>query len=197
MDKQVISAILTSKDVTPLDSECDIEELILSISGIDKTVEWYKELKKKRIEKITAEIDKLSSRKERLKEVIVATLDENNKKSLNFPGVGKVSVRNVKGKWDWDEEDNDSLISYIQKELEGDELDKIVVTKTTIVRTPLKKVLDLWEKNGSLPSTVKRVDDKQSLSVTVDKSFSDFQKMQDILQSVEEIDVEEMDELEI
>jgi len=197
MDKQVISAILTSKDVTPLDSECDIEELILSISGIDKTVEWYKELKKKRIEKITAEIDKLSSRKERLKEVIVATLDENNKKSLNFPGVGKVSVRNVKGKWDWDEEDNDSLISYIQKELEGDELDKIVVTKTTIVRTPLKKVLDIWEKNGSLPSTVKRVDDKQSLSVTVDKSFSDFQKMQDILQSVEEIDVEEMDELEI
>lgn len=197
MDKQVISAILTSKDVTPLDSECDIEELILSISGIDKTVEWYKELKKKRIEKITAEIDKLSSRKERLKEVIVATLDENNKKSLNFPGVGKVSVRNVKGKWDWDEEDNDSLISYIQKELEGDELDKIVVTKTTIVRTPLKKVLDLWEKNGSLPSTVKRVDDKQSLSVTVDKSFSDFQKMQDILQSVEEIDVEDMDELEI
>jgi len=197
MDKQVISAILTSKDVTPLDSECDIEELILSISGIDKTVEWYKELKKKRIEKITAEIDKLSSRKERLEEVIVATLDENNKKSLNFPGVGKVSVRNVKGKWDWDEEDNDSLISYIQKELEGDELDKIVVTKTTIVRTPLKKVLDLWEKNGSLPSTVKRVDDKQSLSVTVDKSFSDFQKMQDILQSVEEIDVEEMDELEI
>jgi len=197
MDKQVISAILTSKDVTPLDSECDIEELILSISGIDKTVEWYKELKKKRIEKITAEIDKLSSRKERLKEVIVATLDENNKKSLNFPGVGKVSVRNVKGKWDWDEEDNDSLISYIQKELEGDELDKIVVTKTTIVRTPLKKVLDLWEKNGSLPSSVSRVDDKQSLSVTVDKSFSDFQKMQDILQSVEEIDVEEMDELEI
>ena len=197
MDKQVISAILTSKDVTPLDSECDIEELILSISGIDKTVEWYKELKKKRIEKITAEIDKLSSRKERLKEVIVATLDENNKKSLNFPGVGKVSVRNVKGKWDWDEEDNDSLISYIQKELEGDELDKIVVTKTTIVRTPLKKVLDIWEKNGSLPSTVKRVDDKQSLSVTVDKSFSDFQKMQDILQSVEEIDVEDMDELEI
>jgi hypothetical protein len=195
MDKKDIVTMLTSKDVTPLESECDIEELILSISGIDKTLEWYKELKKKRIEKITAEMDKLSKRKDRLKDVIAATLTENGTKSLNFPGIGKVSVRNVKGKWNI--EDEESLAAYLQKELEGEELNKIVVTKTVIVKAPLKKVLDLWEKNGSLPSTVEREDDKQSLSVTVDKSFSDAQKMQDALQSVEDIDVEDMDDLEI
>ena len=195
MDKKDIVTMLTSEDVTHLEEECDIEELILSISGIDKTLEWYKELKKKRIEKITAEMDKLSKRKDRLKDVIAATLTENGTKSLNFPGIGKVSVRNVKGKWNI--EDEESLAAYLQKELEGEELNKIVVTKTVIVKAPLKKVLDLWEKNGSLPSTVEREDDKQSLSVTVDKSFSDAQKMQDALQSVEDIDVEDMDDLEI
>jgi hypothetical protein len=197
MDKKDIVTMLTSEDVTHLEEECDIEELILSISGIDKTLEWYKELKKKRIEKIAVEVDKLSKRKERLQEVIKATLNKNNKKSLNFPGVGKVSTRNVKGKWEWEDEDNDTLIAYLQKELEGEELDKIVVTKPTIAKAPLKKVLDLWEKNGSLPSTVTRADEKQSLSVTVDKSFSDTQKMLDALQSVEDINVEDMDDLEI
>ena len=52
MDKKDIVTMLTSKDVTPLESECDIEELILSISGIDKTLEWYKELKKFAIVKV-------------------------------------------------------------------------------------------------------------------------------------------------
>ena len=195
MDNKTIVTILTSEDVTPLDSECDIEDLILSIKGLDERMAWYKTLKDDRVAKITQEIEKLSNRKNRLKEVITATLKEKDKKTLNFPGVGKVSVKNLKGTWDI--KDEDSLKVHLGKELDKDAFEKIVVTKESVSKAELKKVLEMWEKSGSLPVSVERTEDRQSLSVIIDKTFSNSQKMQDVLQSVDEINVEDMDELTI
>jgi hypothetical protein len=195
MDNKTIVTILTSEDVTPLDSECDIEDLILSIKGLDERMAWYKTLKDDRVAKITQEIEKLSNRKNRLKEVITATLKEKDKKTLNFPGVGKVSVKNLKGTWDI--KDEYSLKVHLGKELDKDAFEKIVVTKESVSKAELKKVLEMWEKSGSLPVSVERTEDRQSLSVIIDKTFSDSQKMQDVLQSVDEINVEDMDELTI
>ena len=195
MDNKIIATILTSEDVTPLESECDIEDLIVSIRGLDERIEWYQILKNDRIAKISQEIEKLSNRKKRFKEVIAATLNDKDKKSLNFPGVGKVAVKTLKGTWDI--KDEDSLKTHLGKELDKDTFEKIVITKESVSKTALKKLLDAWEKSGSVPSSVERTEDKQSLSVTIDKDFSNSQKMQEALQSVDEINVEDMDELEL
>jgi len=195
MDNNTMTKILSDKEVHPLDSEFEIEELLLSVNGLDKKIAWYKELKKQRAEKITKEINKLSVRKDRLKEIIKATLEHNDKTSLNFPGIGKVVIKKTKGTWKVNDEE--SLIAFLKKELETKEFEKIVNVKPSILKTELNKILNMREKSGSLPSSVDREDDKKSLSVTIDKDFSENQKMQALIQSVEEINVEDMDELEI
>ena len=195
MDSKTIATILSSGNVKPLDSEFEIEELILSVNGINEKISWYKELKKQRMEKITSEIDKLEGRRNLLKEIIISTLKKNEKTSLNFPGIGKVVMKKTEGIWKV--EDEESLIKYLEKELDKDEFEKVVKIKESIVKAVLDKKLDMWEQSGSLPSSVAKEEGKESVAVIIDKDFSDNKKMQEIIQSVESVDVEDMDDLEI
>lgn len=189
--------LFTSDEVKPLDSEFDIEEIILSINGLDKKVAWLKDLKKSRVERIDQDIEKFENRKIRLREVITATLKKFEKNSLSFPGIGKVSVK--AGKGTWIVEDEDSLIDWLNKNLDKATLESICSIKTVIAKGELNKVLDAKEKIGEdIPATcIKRGEAKESLSVTVDKSFSETEKSKDIAQTVETLTMDDLDELAI
>jgi len=184
-------------EVKPLDSEFDIEEIMLLISGLDKKVEWLKDLKRSRIGRIDEDVEKLESRKIKLREIVVATLKKFEKNSLSFPGVGKVSVKAAKGTWVVEDEAN--LIDWLKKTLDISTLESVCSTKTIIAKGELNKVLDGREKIGEdIPSNlIKRGEAKESLSVTIDKSLTETEKVRDIVQSVEDLDMSDLDELKI
>lgn len=192
--KQIVE-LLSSDDVKPLDSEFDIEELLMSLSGLQDKIKWLKQLKDSRVQTINAEITKLDERQTRLRDVISYTLESVDKKSLSFPGVGKVAIKSVKGKWNVNDEDQ--IIAHLRKKLSKDEVDEIVVTKDTIVKKSLNKVLDIWEKLDDVPDAVSREDGKISLSVTIDKGLSDNEKMKSAIAITEDLDIETFDELPI
>ena len=190
--KQLVE-LLSSDDVKPLDSEFDIEELIMSLNGLQDKIQWLKKLKDSRVQAINSEIEVLENRQTRLRDIISGTLESVDKKSLSFPGVGKVSIKKTKGTWNINDEDQ--ILAHLREKLSQDEVDEIVVTKETIVKKNLNKVLDLWEKLDSLPDAVSRSEEKTSLSVTIDKSLSENEKMKSAISSTEDLDMDTFDGL--
>ena len=192
--KTLIEMIM-SEDVKPLDSEFDIEELILSINGLDKKVAWLKDLKKSRAEKIEEEINKFESRKLRLREIVTATLKKFGKNSLSFPGIGKVSVK--MGRTTWAVEDEQKLIDWLKNKLDNATLEAVLSSKTIVAKGELNKVLDGMEKIGEdIPvACIKRGEAKETLAVTIDKSFTETEKVRDVVQTVEDLDINDLDSL--
>jgi hypothetical protein len=186
---------VNSDTVQPLPSEYDIEEVILSVSGIDKKVEWLKNLRDSRVERISQDINILEARKERLRQIVITTLDHFKKKSLSFPGIGKVSVRESQGKWAV--LDEEALVNELSKIIDKETLDSVTVTKTAIAKTVLSKVLDALEPSGNLPKSAKREDSRQVLSLTIDKALTEAAKSKEIIEAVGEIDISQLDELSI
>ncbi|MFA5599049.1 MAG: hypothetical protein WDA06_00495 [Phenylobacterium sp.] len=161
---------LISKDsVQPLENECDIEKILSIIDSIDSKLEFFKKLKKNRIESIANEVSKLENNKAKLQEVIKSTLIAIEQKSLTFPGVGKVGLRKVKGKWDILNEDD--LLSFLKEELPKDDYERVVEHKPIIKKTELNNILTELQKRGKVPGCVKREDDRDSLSVSFEDGF--------------------------
>ena len=185
INKKKIFEIMDNENVTPLENESEIEDLIVAINGLNKRLGFLKKLKENRIEKINSDISKHSLRKERLQDVIIATLEKINEKSLSFPGIGKVFVKHPKGKWEIDNEEE--LIEFLKKELSKEDFDDVVPSKPSITKKELNKILDVWEKSGKLPTSVKREKADSSLTVTIEKNISS-----DILEDTEE-EAEEME----
>ena len=73
--------------------------------------------------------------------LVVDTLKRFDEKTLDFPGVGKVTCRNPRHKWIVDDEEK--LKTYLKK---CSKLDVVVETKEVIVKKELNKVLDELEK---------------------------------------------------
>lgn len=186
--------IVNSDEIKPLDSEFDIEELILSINGIDKKVSWLKDLKNSRVQRIESDIDKLEARKSKLRDIIAATLNHHKKSSLSFPGIGKVAVKESKGTWVV--KDEEALKKWLQQVLDKDSLGDVIVTKTAIAKTELNKILDGREKiSEDIDKSVERSESKTTLSVTVDKGLSESEKARNAIQSVEDMDMDTLDNL--
>ncbi|MFW6173469.1 MAG: hypothetical protein ACOC5T_06985 [Elusimicrobiota bacterium] len=158
---------IDKKKAEPLESEYEIEEIISFIKKIEEKIEWLKGYKKYQNNKIANNIERLESKENRLREVVSLTLDKVGKKSLSFPGVGKVVSSNKKGKWNI--VDQDALVDILKKELDQDQLDKIVSSEVKISKKNLNKVLDKWDEIGKLPESVERSEEGKCLSVTFDK----------------------------
>jgi hypothetical protein len=188
INRQKIFEMMDNEKAVPLENESEIEDLIVAIKGLNKRLDFLKKLKENRIGKINEDIEKHSLRKERLQDVIIATLEKINEKSLSFPGVGKVIVKHPKGKWEVKNEED--LIELLKKELSKDDFDAVVPSKPSIAKKELNKILDVWEKSGKLPTSVEREKAESSLTVTIDKSMSI-----DILEDIDdEVDNEVVDE---
>jgi hypothetical protein len=164
-----IEDIQESGGITPLDDIYEIENVALKIKSLSKKVEFYKDYKKKKTSDIKDAIDKIENRVKFLKKVILKTLEENNEKSLSFPGTCKVSSRNTKGKWIITDEE-----VFMEALKEEGEFDKIVEKheEFKIVKKEANKLLDTWKKNGKIEETseyIEKEDDCTSVQITYEK----------------------------
>jgi hypothetical protein len=169
LNKKKIFDILQSGDAQPLEETYEIEDIIVILSEMDKKRDFLTKLKKNRIGAIDEEIAKIDHNEEMLKAVIKATLEKAKMKALSFPSVGKVICKSSKGKWSVTDEQ--SLIKELATSLTPDQYNMVVKAEPTIQKKELNGILDNMEKSNQLPSSVKREDGKESISVTFDKGI--------------------------
>ena len=151
-----------------LESEFDLEDILSTIKNYRDKISFLDELRKRRVSSIKAEIIKIEERTEFLEKVVLLTLENIGKKSLDFPGVAKASVSSRKDKWVI--YDTDKLI----EELRSDQViyDKVVVQKEAIVKKELDEVLDTWEAtNTEIPSSVGKEEGKTSIKIKFDTAL--------------------------
>jgi len=174
-NRSIIVDIIKAREAKPLDSEFEIEDCIAYINEIDKKIEFLDGLKRKRIQDVDHQVDILEERKELLKQTISKTLKNNNKTSLSFPGVGKVSIKTTPKKWIV--MDEDEIIEILKKQLKDEEYNTVVTP--SVVKSELNKVLTIWDISGwevsdkKMPSCIKKEDGKEVVSVTVDKKIDE------------------------
>lgn len=185
IDKKKLYDMLNSGELDPLESDVEIEDLILLIKSIDDKTDFLKKLKKARTQSINDEIDKLSERKQAFREIIEKTMRKFNHKSLNFPGIGRVLVRPGKSKWVINNED--ALINYLENQLDDKDFQNIVQEKLSISKKELNKVLDGMEKqNKILPDSVNKETAPDSVTISPDKKSDDLkEKSQSIDQNID------------
>lgn len=159
-----ISDILSSKEIKPLESELEIEELITAVKSMEKKIEFFEKLKKKRALDIDLEIDKIKNRIDTLKCIMTITMENSENKTLSFPGTGKITLSERKGKWVVDNEED--LLDMLSKELDEEEYKDILQTKVSYSKKDIDSYLDKWEKGGKIPSCVHREPDTKPLKIT-------------------------------
>ena len=168
INKKKIFDILQSTKVDPLESDVEIEDIILVVKDIDEKIAFLERLKKDRTKSISDEIEKLLLKKDIFKDVISKTLEKFNHKALNFPGVGRVMSKISNGKWRI--LDEDKLINVLKEKLDDQSFCEVVIQKQSIVKKELNKILDQWTLEGQTTEMVEKENDDISLTITYDKT---------------------------
>jgi len=175
-------------EIKPLDSELEIEELLIFINKMDTEIDFYNRLKQKRVNDIDEQIEKLDEKKKILKDVIIATLNAFKNKSLKFPGIGKVNLKNKPGKWVI-EGDTNLVIDELRKILSPDECCRVIGSKEFLVKAELDQVLDNLVAKGQQVMFANKEEDTTSLTISTDKDIEN-------LVSTKEFTTEDYDSLE-
>ena len=150
-----IADVFSKGKPEPLDSEFEIEDVLSAVKSMRDKIEFFEALKKERVSTIQKEIDKVKEKAEFLEDVILKTLDKVDKKTIQYPGVAKITKVLRKGKWVIN--DSDAVIDYL-KETDQAAYDKIVNQKDVIAKKELDAVLDMWNKTDQVPDCVEKTD---------------------------------------
>ena len=142
----------------------ELEDALIEIRTTQEEIDHVKALKKRRAAVYDEQIKAAEAKETILREAIERCMKTSKKKTLKYPGVGSVSRRNVKGKWVI--EDEDALVKHCEDLGIGDDAYEETIK---INKTKMNKVLDELDKNSNLPDGVKREDDRESLTVSVEK----------------------------
>jgi hypothetical protein len=121
-----------------LSSVYDIDNVLSLMKEANDKEQFYKELKKFRNDQISCEIEKHATRALKLKNLIARTMAqlEPSKKTLDFPGVAKVTRK--KDSLSWEVEDEDAVIRYFaSKNMKQD----IVETEEKLSKKKLNEAL--------------------------------------------------------
>ena len=147
----------------------EIDDMLLSIASIEEQIAHYENLKKHRTQVLDKEIDALEEQRQFYRSSILALMATHNEKTLNFPGVGKVSRKAATSKWIIDNEE--MLVTFLQDVLDEDTYKKVVVQAPKIVKKELNKVLDNLEAANPPRPTAGVTLDKgvESIAITFDK----------------------------
>lgn len=146
------------------ESLSEIEDALIEIRKHQDEIELAKSLKRRRAAFYDQQIKSAEAKEEMLRAAAERCLKKFNEKTVKYPGVGSVSRRNVKGKWNI--EDESSLAEHCSKLGIGDDAYEQV---WKINKTKMNKVLEELDKNSNLPEGVKREEDRTSLSVSVER----------------------------
>jgi hypothetical protein len=125
-----------------IDEDVDLEKLVASISKIKEEVEFLKALKKRRAEPIDAKIEKLTNNEAIIRDIILDLMPQlfPKKKTVDFPGVGKITRRSLNGKWEVTDEM--ALAKEARKHGQLDELfDKKLVLKKKFLSSVIAEIL--------------------------------------------------------
>jgi len=145
IEHKKLSDMYSSEDITPLDNIEEIEDLICIINSLNDKEIFLKKLKKKRENQVNEAIEKINIKREKLKSIIQYTLEKDNRKSLSFPGIGKVSIRSAKG--NWKVKDKEGLLDYLNDCIEPEEFDKITKFDRSFIKKELDNVLGKLSKS--------------------------------------------------
>lgn len=149
-----------------LSSVFDIEEVLLYLRDVEGRVEFLKELKRARTQKIDESIGRCEEQVGKLKAIILNTMKtyEPNKKTIPFPGVGKVARRKTPAKWVIDDEQK-----FIEWLSEADRQVAVKV-KESVVKKEADKVLERTKAASKpLPETVHYEEGGESLSISFEE----------------------------
>lgn len=187
--------VLSSNEIPSefkFDSIYDIENAIVALNKINHQIDFLKELKKNRVACIEEEIKKYTGKEEWLRELVARSMKDlaPKEKTLTFPGVGKVTRRNVKGGWEI--VDEPSLVGYLeQKGLK----DGVMRVKESLDTKKAKALIEqMVQQNVELPGVQKKLD-SESLSVTFEELKEELkEEAEDLVSDTKSI--EELDSLE-
>jgi hypothetical protein len=155
---QMFAFINGQSDVVPTaDDLIQMEQFAIGIVKLRERQEFLRKLKEHRVNPIDEAISSASEREERLQNACVAILQKMGKKSTDFPGVAKLVSRNVKGKWQVDNEEK--VLEFLAKENKLDEC-----TSRKIRKKELDEVLDTL---ATPPEGISKTDPRTTISVTV------------------------------
>lgn len=154
-----------SQDDT-LSSVYDIEDVLLMIGEIDHKIDYYKELKKHRVESIDTKINNLSEKTEALRSVILNTMKKMapQDKTINFPDIGKVSRRTGQDVIAVTSETE--VLTYLEKSGKKNEVVKVV---ETIDKRKLNSLVNECHKAGERVPGVTRTPGVETISITFEE----------------------------
>jgi len=155
----------------PIQHTVEIDEMLINIAAIDQQIEHYEQLKRHRITVIAAEIDKLEGNKAQYRDAIQQFMSDQGEKTLNYPGVGKVTRK--AGTRKWVIKDEEALLSYLKSNpgLSPQLLSKVVFTEERLVKKELNKILDELSTHNALQTdSVELAASQETLSISFDKS---------------------------
>jgi hypothetical protein len=154
--------------IEPLESELELEDLLSAIKENTDQISFYENLKKKRATEIDEEIKKTKEQIKTLESIILATLDNVDKKSLKFPGVGKVTIVKRSGKWVID--DSDKFLEVLKEE-DTAAYGRVVTMKPSIAKKEVDVILNAWEKVKKVPNCVSKTQPFETVKISFDKDI--------------------------
>jgi hypothetical protein len=147
-----------------LKDKYEIENVLSAIKEMNRKVDFLKELKKRRAALADAQITSEEDKVEKLKDAIRKCMAKSKDKSLDFPGVGKVSLRNSKGTWTiTDEEGLKSHLESLGK------FGEVSEQNWKFKKKDLNSLLDELERNNNTSGFVAKSPDDVSVSISFPK----------------------------
>lgn len=172
----------------------EIEDLVVALARTNKKLDWYKALKQKRIKDIEEETQAYEAKATWLRDLILSSMQEHSpsEKTLNFPGIAKVSRRNVKGSWDISDEE--AMLACLADQGMKDEVVRI---KEVVDKKKAKDVLEQLHKMRITVPGVTRSEDSEGISVSFSEGDAVNEKVQKISQAVSNDDMDSLDTLDL
>jgi len=149
--------IYAAGEVKPLDDLYLLEDVAMTVKGLEKQKDFYKGYKKKKAQDIADEVKVIENKVTFYKSIMVSTLEKNKEKSVKFPGSCNISARNQKAKWVIN--DDEEFIAVLQAaQKAGEDVDDVLeeVTQFNIRKREASKLLEIWESSGKLEDFLKK-----------------------------------------
>jgi predicted HAD superfamily phosphohydrolase len=146
-----------------LNNPMEIEEALSGIIKLDKKVKWLADLKKYRAQQIDEKIRLYENKVDYLRSIIQTCMDEHKEKTLDFPGVAKVTVKTNPVKWEVLSEIK--LFEFLKKK---EKYDQIVEEQPKILFKDLTKFLNSLSDDEvkELKEAVEKIEGNRNLSIT-------------------------------
>ncbi len=145
-----------------LSSIFEIEELLQSVQEAEENIQYLQDLKKYRDKIVADQVSAIKAKIVNWRQVILNTMEthEPGKKTLPFPGVGKVTRRKISGSWSIDNQD--LMLEHLDR---AGMKDDVIEKRESINQRKLKSVLDHFDKQNQKVPGVSRGADREGLSI--------------------------------